>query len=237
MPIEPYTKNVQYVNAKLIADESGIFKGEVNQASSGYIALEKRHEMVVYEGTGHPGVGRVAGLSNAQVAKMLGAGVIMVAKGGIGNTIDRLHLSMAVFREQQVPILGVIINKVIPDKIDKIRHYMGKHLDQIGIPLLGLVPYDKTLSNPLMVNVKDAVKGEVLMNEDFLDNQVEDIVAGSLVDKKELKRFNNLLLVVSITRLEEAILKNVELIYENKKVKQAHHNIQLERVHIFEAMS
>ena len=169
--------------------------------------LNNRHDMVVYEGTGHPGVGRVAGLSNAQVAKMLGAGVIMVAKGGIGNTIDRLHLSLAVFREQKVPILGVIINKVRPDKIEKIKHYIGKHLDQIGIPLLGLVPYDRTLSNPLMITVKDAVMGEVLMNEDFLDNQVEDIVAGSLVDKQELKRFNNLLLVVSITRLEEAVLK------------------------------
>ena len=169
--------------------------------------LQDRHDMVVYEGTGHPGVGRVADLSNAQVAKMLGAGVVMVAKGGIGNTIDRLHLSMAVFRELEVPILGVIVNKVREDKIEKIRHYVGKHLKQIGIPLLGLVPYDKTLSNPLMITVKEAVNGTVLMNADSLDNQVEDIVAGSLVDKRELKRFNNLLLVVSITRLEEAILK------------------------------
>ncbi len=184
--------------------------------------LEKRHEMVVYEGTGHPGVGRVIGLSNARVAKMLGAGVIMIAKGGIGNTIDRLHLSMAVFREQKVPIIGVIVNKVRPDKIEKIKHYMGKHLDQIGIPLLGLIPYDKTLSNPLMVSVKDAVMGEVLMNEDFLDNQVEEIVAGSLVDKKELKRFNNLLLVVSITRLEEAIFK-IKAIAE----REGHHESPL----------
>jgi dethiobiotin synthetase len=184
--------------------------------------LEKRHEMVVYEGTGHPGVGRVAGLSNAQVAKMLGAGVIMVAKGGIGNTIDRLHLSMAVFREQQVPILGVIINKVRPDKIEKIRHYVGKHLDQIGIPLLGLIPYDKTLSNPLMATIKDAVMGKVLMNEDFLDNQVEEIVAGSLVDKRELKSFKNLLLVVSITRLEEAVLK-IKAIAE----REGHHETPL----------
>jgi dethiobiotin synthetase len=169
--------------------------------------LESRHEIVVYEGTGHPGVGRVADLSNAQVAKMLGAGVILLAQGGIGNTIDNLHLSMSVFREEQVPILGVIINKVRPAKIDKIRHYIKKHLDSIGIPLLGVVPYEKTLSNPLMITVKDAVQGEVLMNEDFLDNQVEDIVAGSLVDKNELKRFNNLLLVVSLPRLEEAIIK------------------------------
>lgn len=180
------------------------FKKIVENAAQ---TLESRHEIVVYEGTGHPGVGRVADLSNAQVAKMLGAGVVMVAKGGIGNTIDRLHLSMSVFRELDVPILGVIINKVRPDKTDKIRHYVSKYLDQVNIPLLGLLPYDKTLSNPLMSAVKDAVNGTVLMNKEYLDNQVEDIVAGSLVDKRELKRFNNLLLVVSINRLEEAILK------------------------------
>lgn len=169
--------------------------------------LESQHEMVVYEGTGHPGVGAVVDLSNAEVARRLGAGVIMVAKGGIGNTIDRLHLSLSVFKSKNVPVIGVIINKVLPSKMDKIKHYVGGYLDKVGLPALGFIPYDKTLSNPLMLTIKEAVHGEVLMNEMYLDNQVEDIVAGSLVDKKELKRFKNLLLVVSITRLSEAISK------------------------------
>lgn len=169
--------------------------------------LDKLHDVVVYEGTGHPGVGTVIELSNAEVAKMLGAGVVMVAKGGIGNTIDKLDLSLSLFREKNVPVIGVIINKVRKDKIEKIRSYVGRWLEQNNLPLLGVIPYDKTLSNPLMITIKDAINGEVLMNSGFLDNQVEDIVAGSLVDRRELKRMNNLLLVVSITRLEEALQK------------------------------
>lgn len=169
--------------------------------------LESQHEMVVYEGTGHPGVGSVVDLSNADVAKMLDAAVIMVVKGGVGNTIDRLHLSLSVFRERQVPVVGVIVNKVRPDKMEMIEHYLGKKLDQLGIPLLGTIPFDQSLSNPMMYAVKNAIMGEVLMNEECLDNQVEDIIAGSLVDKHELKQLNNLLLVVSSNRLEEAIRK------------------------------
>ncbi|MGB0432247.1 MAG: AAA family ATPase [Bacteroidia bacterium] len=73
--------------------------------------LENNHETVVYEGTGHPGVGSVVNLSNADVAKMLDAKVIMVVKGGIGNTIDKLQMALSVFREKNVPVVGVIVNK------------------------------------------------------------------------------------------------------------------------------
>ena len=38
--------------------------------------LRRRHEMVVYEGTGHPGVGSVVDLSNAEVARQLESEVI-----------------------------------------------------------------------------------------------------------------------------------------------------------------
>ena len=41
--------------------------------------------MVVYEGTGHPGVGSVVDLSNAEVARQLESEVILVLEGGIGN--------------------------------------------------------------------------------------------------------------------------------------------------------
>ena len=40
--------------------------------------LSEQYDIVVYEGTGHPGVGSIVNLSNARVAKILEAGVIMV---------------------------------------------------------------------------------------------------------------------------------------------------------------
>lgn len=183
-------------------------------------ALEDEFEIVVYEGTGHPGVGSVVDLSNAKVAKMLGAGVIMIVEGGIGNTIDRLNLSLALFREQQVPLLGVIVNKVKPEKLDQTRFYIQKKLDQSNIPLLGVVPYEQALSFPIMDTVLHAVDGKVLANSEFLNNRIEGILAGSLVDIDEIANSENILLVASIKRLNEAIEK-IESISKLKNLNRS----------------
>jgi len=182
--------------------------------------LNKSHKLVVHEGTGHPGVGSVANVSNADVAKLLNAGVVMVAEGGIGNTIDRLSLSLAKFNEYDVPILGVIINKVIPDKLDQVQYYVGKKLKEWNLDLLGVVPFDKRLSFPIMETVKKAIKGRVMHNANKLNNRVEDIIAGSLVDVKEFTTFQNILLVVSSKRLDEAI-KKIKSIAKMKKLDKS----------------
>jgi len=193
------------VTAEFIDDPSVFdFKKRLEYASS---ELSRLHDVIVYEGTGHPGVGSVVDLSNADVAKQLNAPVIMVAEGGIGNTVDRLAMCISLFREKKVPIVGVIVNKVLPDKLEKVKHYLGKRFSQMGLPLLGVLPFDQSLSLPLMEAVKQAVKGHVAYNEEKLANRVEDIVSGSLIGTDELKSFRNVLLVVSYKRLEESIEK------------------------------
>ena len=179
--------------------------------------LSAANELVIYEGTGHPGVGSVANVSNAKVAKLLDAGVVMVVEGGVGSTIDMLNMTTALFREENVPIIGVIINKVIPDKMEKVKHYVGKWLDQQGLPLLGLMPYEKTLAYPLIKSVAEAVKGVVTYNADYVDNQVESIIAGSLIDLKELKSSQDLLLVVATRSINEAI-KKIEFMTEHNGI-------------------
>lgn len=173
--------------------------------------LENEYDLVVYEGTGHPGVGTVVDLSNAKVAKMLGCGVVMIVEGGIGNTIDRLEMSLAMFRQENVPILGVIVNKVYVEKKDEIEYYLQKWLTSKAIPLLGVLPYDKSLSFPIMETINQAVDGTVVLNEDCLSNRVEEIVAGSLIDVEEFTTFKNILLVVSYRRLDEAMYKIEEI--------------------------
>lgn len=182
--------------------------------------LREEYEMVVFEGTGHPGVGSVCEISNAMVAKQLQAGVIMIVEGGIGRTIDKLNMCLSLFKAQKVPILGVIINKVLPEKKEEIEYYLSKKFEQMGIPLLGILPYDRSLSFPIMETVKQAVGGNVLLNEDCMNNRVEDIIAGSLVDIEEFSRFQNILLVASIRRLNEAIAK-VEQISEMKGLDES----------------
>lgn len=186
------------------------YPDHINYASK---ILGSQYDIVVYEGTGHPGVGSVVELSNAEVAKMVGAGIIMVVEGGIGSTIDMLNMCLARFEQKEVPLLGVIVNKVLPDKIGKIKYYIEKHLAQKGIPLLGIMPYLPSLAFPLMRTVAKAISGEVMANGHKMNNKIEEILAGSLVDTENLTKFENLLLVVSGRVVVDAIAK-VRLITE-----------------------
>ncbi|MEM9983829.1 MAG: AAA family ATPase [Bacteroidota bacterium] len=169
--------------------------------------IQQKHDVVIYEGTGHPGVGSVVELSNGRVAQLLDAGLIMVVEAGIGNTIDRLDLNLSVFEQKGIPIIGVIINKCLPRKIDKVRHYVGQVLADRGINLLGILPYEEELGLPVMHTIAQAINATVTHNEDMLDNKVKDTIAGSLIDLNELDDYDGQLLVVSISRLKEALKK------------------------------
>jgi len=192
------------------------FKSSIEEAQE---TLEKRHDLVVYEGTGHPGVGSIIDLSNAQVAKLLDASVIIIVEGGIGKTIDQLNMSVALFRELNIEVKGVIVNKVHEDKIERISKYLKIGLKKFGIPLMGIVPFDRRLSHPIMSTICQAVFGKVLYHEDHLDNQVEDILAGSLIEIDEFTYFQNLLLVVNHSRFTEAIQKIKRVAYERNMDK------------------
>jgi BioD-like phosphotransacetylase family protein len=191
------------------------FEARLARASE---VLQERYDLVVYEGTGHPGVGSVVDLSNAKTARLLNAGVIMVVEGGIGSTVDMLNMCTALFREEKVPVLGVIVNKVKPEKMEEIEYYLSRRLSDMGVPMLGVLPFDNTLSLPIMETIRQAVNGKIMLNEEYMNNRVEDIIAGSLVDVDEFNTFGNILLVTSMKRLNQA-LEKVESVSRIKGLK------------------
>lgn len=173
--------------------------------------LEKEYDAVIYEGTGHPGVGSVVDLSNARVAKLLEAEVILVVEGGIGSTIDEIVMSSALFQQEGVRIAGYIINKIQPDKLDKVKYYLEKKLGNQGPPILGYLPYEGSLANPIMDTISHAIKGSVLYNPEAMDNRVEHIMAGSLLEASEIGKLRNVLLVSSSNRLPATLRKLMEI--------------------------
>src|SRR5438128_6902161 len=108
------------------------------------VAWEK--DFVLCEGSGHAGVGSVFDLSNAQVANILGAKVIIVTQGGIGKPIDEVALNKALFDKEGVEIIGVIINKVIDAKVDYVTDFAWRGLKRKGLELLGVLPHERILS-------------------------------------------------------------------------------------------
>lgn len=110
--------------------------------------LRSRSDLVVVEGTGHPGVGSVFDLCNARVAGLLNIPVLLVLDGGIGRTIDRFTLCSSLFREMDIPILGVIINRVLEGKVEKVRKYLDPWFADRGVPVFGYIPFVNSLTEP-----------------------------------------------------------------------------------------
>lgn len=128
-------------------------------------------KMIVIEGTGHTGVGSVIDVNNAQVAKELGAKVILIGKGGLGSAFDELELNRSMFANHGVEIAGVVLNKCNPAKIPMLKDYFSRLLaDRWGdVPLLGLVPDNRFLTQSTLADLKKHLKAELLAGEQYRD--------------------------------------------------------------------
>src|SRR4029078_181609 len=124
------------------------------------VAWEK--DFVLCEGSGHAGVGSVFDLSNAQVAKILRAKVIIVTQGGIGKPIDEVSLNQALFEKEGVEVIGVILNKVLGKKVDSITEFARRGVKRKGLDLLGVVPHQAILSQPTMDLIRQELGAELL---------------------------------------------------------------------------
>ena len=142
------------------------------------VAWEK--EFVLCEGSGHAGVGSVFDLSNAQVAKILGAKVIIVTQGGIGKPIDEVALNQALFEKEGVEIIGVILNKVLEEKMEFITDFARRGLKRKGLELLGVIPHRDILSRPTLTVIRDELDAEPLNNSSQMQNIVDDVVVGAM---------------------------------------------------------
>jgi len=136
-------------------------------------------DIVVVEGSGHAGVGSVFGASNADNAKVLGSKAILVAAGGIGKPIDEIALNKALFDKAGVEVVGAILNKVMPDKLEFIRDFAGRGLRKLGVPLLGVVPLQETLVYPNLDQVADETKARWIHQPAGL-RRVRRVVIGAM---------------------------------------------------------
>lgn len=145
-----------------------------------YRRVSRRQDLVIIEGTGHAGVGSVFDHSNAFVAKLLGSKVIIISSGGIGRPIDEIMLNKALFDKEGVKILGVIVNKVLPDKFDKVSRLVKKGLQRNGIKVLGVIPYYPALARPTVEQILEETGFEVLCGENFLENYISEVIVGAM---------------------------------------------------------
>lgn len=142
----------RFLSSEDHAAESDRLRASITQAFESM----KHKRVIIAEGTGHPGVGGVVGLSNADVSTMVGADIIYLSGGGIGKALDMLEVDLSYFRYKGARLRGLIFNKVISEKLDMVSKHLTEGLINRMFPfdrtvrIFGYLPEIEILSKPSM---------------------------------------------------------------------------------------
>ncbi|WP_224959254.1 phosphotransacetylase family protein [Geomonas subterranea] len=201
------TKDLRYMSPVVVYPETSrqAIDGELNlpeladRIMTSFAELEKHCDFIVIEGSGHPGVGSVLNLSNARIAKMLDAPVLMLSGGGVGNVIDTLAMNTALFKLEEADVRGVLVNKLFTDKRETVLDYLGRAFIDQPFSVLGGFDYKPVLANPSLVRVARLLDLPLHGNRREVKRIIHHVQIGAASTQRvtEMLRDSSLLLVTS----------------------------------------
>lgn len=154
-------------------------------------------DIVIIEGTGHAGVGSVFDFSNARVASLLRSKALLISGGGIGRSIDEIMLNEALFHTEGVEVAGVIVNKVLSKKYEKIKRCLAQGLMNKNMQFLGAIPYDPVLAHATVRHVQISLGAKVLCGEEHIDNIVEGTIIAAMEPQNTIRYLTDRVLVIT----------------------------------------
>ncbi len=182
-----------------------------------FCEIEKRHDFVIVEGTGHCGVGSIVNLNNAQAAHLLQLPVVLIASGGLGSAFDQLTLNKYLCDAFNVPVVGVILNRVKPEKKEMIERYIRLALQRWKIPLLGCIPFDPLLSYPAMKDFESLFNAQLITGEQYRLRHFKHIhLVASSVENYRDRIVSSQLLITPAMR-EDIILATLATYWEHQQ--------------------
>jgi hypothetical protein len=173
---DPDSVTLGFNHAKLryVHDEESLRRivgGKVEDASRGMDGL-------FIEGGKDICYGASVFLDSLSLAGSTGAEIIIVASGEPDTLMDDLHFMHSYFDMSECTLRGVVINKVRDP--DDFKDSFVKHISDMGIPVLGVIPYEERLTHHSMRYLADALFAKVLGGEGGLGNVVRRILVGAM---------------------------------------------------------
>ena len=161
--------------------------------------LDGECDFLIVEGAGHSGVGTVLGMSNAHIARMVDAPVLMVTGGGIGNVVDSVGMNAALFHQEGAEIRAIVANKIIPEKREETLHYLNLAFRDSGIKVIGGFNYQPILANPTLRRISSVLGLPIQGNREEDMRIVHHIQIGAASTQRvvEIMQESTLLLVTS----------------------------------------
>jgi uncharacterized protein len=142
-------------------------------------------EILFVEGGMHLGYGLSVNLDAVSVAQALNGELVIVVSGSEGSVADDMP-----FIKKNLDLKGVNFKGVVINQVHDLEDFKATTLPgilKVGIPVLGILPYQAELNRFTMAYVADILFSKILAGEENLGNVVEHIVIGAMSVGSALK--------------------------------------------------
>lgn len=221
LPFAPETLSPCIIEAGFTARYiQGQLKSFLPKILKAYKKLKVTSDIVIIEGAGHAGVGAVIDLSNADVASLLSAPVLIVTEAGIGNTIDRVTLNRALFEAKKCRVIGIVVNKIKQEKYEKVTSLLDKALSNKNTPIFGYLPYKATLSSLTLSSIKEELVARIINDRGKFDTRIDENVIATMEPDELIdivSRTNGKVLIITSVDRSDILLACTTLHYGGAK--------------------
>lgn len=158
-------------------------RGEmIDTIISKFKKIEEKYDFTVLEGSDFTTEGVAFEFDlNVLIAKNLGSPALLVISGENKTNAQIANESLNLvhnFKDAEVQVLSIIVNKVQKDQIEMVRALLSKSLPEETI--LSLIPFDPGLQNPTVKDIYEGLNGKLLFGGDYLNNRVDNFVTGAM---------------------------------------------------------
>jgi len=125
------------------------------------------------------------------IAKAADAKLIVVVSGDNDDIVDDLQYFKKHTSLKGIDFAGVVVNKV--KDVDDFKMVYEEILSEIGINLLGVIPFEAELTYPSVQLISDMLMAKVISGENALNNIVREVFIGAMSGDAatRLEKFKN----------------------------------------------
>jgi BioD-like phosphotransacetylase family protein len=175
-----------YLDEKTIAKRlQGADTTDYSHALEQYVQ-QLEGDLVLLEGAGTLWEGSLFNLSVEQIAQIIDACVLLVARYSSPLVVDSLLKAKKDLGDR---LLGVVINDLPIEKLEEGQNLVKPFLEAQGIAVLGILPKSSLLRSVSVREIARQLEAKVLCRRDRLDLMVESLTIGAMNVNAALEYF------------------------------------------------
>ncbi|MEF8773840.1 MAG: phosphotransacetylase family protein [Halobacteriales archaeon] len=157
-----------------------------DRISEAFDDVSENRDLMIVEGGGTLATGGAIDLTDADVAELLDADVVLLSSYDEPGDVDEVLLAKDLFGDR---LAGTLFNTVPDGLQDKLEGEVAGYLEGQGVPVLGIVGRDPELAGISVEELSTELGAEVLTSEAPTDALVERFQVGAMSAEAALQYF------------------------------------------------